>query len=214
MRTRNLIFPSAASVAALAAAHDPAVMVLDRNRRFVGRMRACDVAFTFRMGAGVPGDVNRHHPASIEPVLFDPTNPPTLTGQPVVAVTSSQGVRKVLTSDSGLTAIYGITVRPYPYQSSGSGVNYGGDPLGTGSLAGISQGDVLRSGYIMVAVSGALTNVKKGAAAFIWYAAASGAHVTGGFEADSSGSTFALDAKTTWNGSPDSNGVAELAFNI
>lgn len=215
MRNR-LILSSAASAAALAAlAGDPAFVLLDGNRRFAGRMRARDVAFQFRMGAGVPGDVNRRHPATIEPVLFDPTNPPTVTGQAVIANVGSQGVRKVLGTDSALTAIYGITVRPYPFQGTGNGVNYGADPLGGSPVLQPTQGDVLRAGYILVAVSGATTNVKKGAPVFIWYAAASGAHIPGGFEADSTGgSTFALDGKTTWNGSPDSNGVAEIAFNI
>ena len=35
------------------------------------RQKTRDVAFTFRMGAGFAGDVNRTHPASIEPVMIE-----------------------------------------------------------------------------------------------------------------------------------------------
>ena len=69
-------------------------------------------------------------------------------------------------------------------------------------------------GSVIVAVSGALTNVSLGRTVYIWIAASSGAHVQGGFEADaSSGNTVTLGSKWKWGGPADANGNAELLFN-
>jgi hypothetical protein len=181
---------------------------------FVGRQRTHDVAFQFRMGAGFIGDVNRTHPASIEPCNTDPTNPPAAYGLGVVAVASTQSVRQMLATDTALTAIYGVTVRPYPI-SPNSAVLFGSlSNQGFGPVAPQPGAiDILRSGYIMVKVSGSVA-VAKGGAVWVWIAASGGSHVQGGFESASGGtSTIALDAKTTWNGSADANGIAELCFN-
>src|SRR5271170_8003134 len=84
-----------------------------------------DAAFTFRMGAGFVGDVNRTHPVTIEPCLIDPTYPALNYGVAVLADQAApNGVRGLQTSDSGITAIYGITVRPFPLQQQ-STTNYG-----------------------------------------------------------------------------------------
>jgi hypothetical protein len=88
------------------------------GRRLLGRQRTCDTAFTFRMGAGFAGDVNRGHPASILPCLIDPTNPVTAFGVPVITVSTSNGVRPFGTGDSGVTDAFGVSVRPYPYQQA------------------------------------------------------------------------------------------------
>jgi hypothetical protein len=191
--------------------------LISRRRRpagvFVGRARTRDIAFQYRMGAGFVGDVNRTHPASIEPTLCDPNTPPTAYGQPVVVVPATNAVRPLIATDTALTAIYGITVRPYPQQqtsltSVATTVPFGPTPPPTNQPI-----DVLRSGYIMVKVSGSVA-VAKGGAVFVWIAASSGSHVQGGFEpVASAGNTIALDAKTTWNGPADSGGIAELSFN-
>lgn len=182
--------------------------------RFVGRAKTRDVAFLYRMGAGSPGDVNRTHPASIEPCLMDTTNPPALFGVPVVVNPTSQGVRGVLVADFGATTVYGIAVRSYPIQQS-SATNFGAIPFGTGAPAAGQPLDVLRSGYIMVQLPAGAPTPKKGGAVFIWAAATTGVHVLGGFESvTSAGNTIALDpSRTTFNGSPDANGVVEIVFN-
>lgn len=192
-----------------------------RRRRpagiFVGRRMTHDVAITYRMGAGFAGDINRVHPFHAEPALADPTNPPTLTGQPVIAVAASNGVRALLATDTALTAIYGITVREYPTQPNSS-VLFGSLSTqgfgGAGNVGPAQALTILRSGYIMVKVSGSVA-VAKGGAVHVWIAASSGTHVQGGFEAvATAGSTIPLDAKSSWNGPADANGIAELAFNI
>jgi hypothetical protein len=188
--------------------------------RFVGRMRTRDDAFKFRMGAGFLGDVNRTHPASIEPALQSNT-PATAFGQPVViAADTTNGVRPLAPGDNGLTAIFGITVRPYPLQaatapndfggtqSAGGAITQGGTPPAKGAI------DILKSGYIIGKLSGG-TQPAKGGAVFIWVAASSGNHVQGGFEAAATGgSTMALDAKSYFNGPSDANGNVEVAFNL
>ncbi len=180
--------------------------------KFVGRRFTQDAAFTYRMGAGFPGDVTRTHPASIRPGLNDPTNPATAFGQSLLINTAANSWRSILASDSDISDIQGILVRPYPVQE-GSGSNYGAQAFGTGGPVIPGQPlDVLLSGSILVQVVGAPT---LGGPVYIWVAASSGSHVLGGFEAASSGSTVTLtNPRTYFGGPPDANGVAELWFNV
>lgn len=171
-------------------------------------------AFPFRMGAGFPGDVNRSHPVSIEPALIDASAPPLAYGLAVVVDPTTQGVRQMAPGDSALTAVYGVTVRPYPFQQS-SAVNNGAIGYGAGAPPTSGPIDVLRSGYIMAPVVG--TPVK-GATVYVWIAASTGAHVQGGFEASASGSnTIPLTGAgslATFNGGADASGIAEIEFNV
>ncbi len=178
------------------------------------RMKTRDAAFQFRMGAGFPGDVNRTHPASIEPALIDASAPPTAYGQAVLVDATTQGVRPFTTGDQSNTvaAGYGLTVRPYPTQQS-SGSNFGAASFGAATPPASGVIDVLRAGYIMSTVPSGQTPVK-GGAVYVWATASSGAHVQGGIEAVySAGNTTQL-LNATFNGSPDANGNVEIAFNI
>ncbi len=167
-----------------------------------------DVAFTYRMGAGFPGDVNRTHPASIEPCLTNTTNPPTAYGQPVLVDTATNTIRKFLSTDTGVTKIYGVLVRPFPVQAGSSAGNYGAQGFGAAvpPLGVQVVQDVIRYGYVLVNVVGTPT---KNGPVYVWIAASSGAHVQGGFEAASSGSTVAI-TNAYFNGPPDASGVTEL----
>jgi hypothetical protein len=163
--------------------------------------------------AVAPGEVNRAHPCSIEPTGVSATTPPTGFGQAVVIDTAgNSGVRLVQAGDSALTDVYGITVRPYPYQAGSAGA-YGTAQLGGGTPALNQPMDVLRSGYIVVAVNG---SPKKGQPVFVWCAASGGGHVQGAFEAAASaGNTIAIGgSKTTFNGTPDATGLVEIAYNV
>lgn len=177
------------------------------------RMKTNDVAFAFRMGAGFPGDVNRTHPASIEPCLIDVNAPVTAFGQAALIDPATQGVRPfaVGDQDNAVTKGYGITVRPYPFQQS-SGSNYGAAAIGEGAppLSGVV--DVLRAGYIMSKLNAGVA--VKGNPVYVWCAASAGAHVLGGLEADySAGNTTQLK-NATFNGGADASGNVEIAFNI
>ena len=187
---------------------------------YVGQRRTRDDAFKFRMGAGFLGDVNRTHPASIEPALQS-NSPATAYGQPVViAADGTNGVRPLAAGDAALVAIFGITVRPFPIQAATAPNNFGGTQAAGGAVvqggAPASKGaiDVLKSGYIIGQLSGGGVPAK-GGAVFVWVAASAGAHVQGGFEiAATGGSTIALDNRTYFNGPADANGNVEIAFNI
>lgn len=181
--------------------------------RSLGRRKTRDTAFTYRMGGGFAGDVNRGHPASIQPCLIDPTNPPTLSGQAVVVVAASQGVRPLAAGDGALTDIWGVIVRSFPFQQALATGQYGAIGYGVTAPAAAMPVDVLVGGYIFVSVVGSPV---KGGPVYIWTAAAAGAHVQGGFEAvNPAGNGIALNAvKFAWNSPPDSTGVAELKITL
>jgi hypothetical protein len=186
--------------------------------RSLGRYRTLDTAIAFRMGMGFPGDVNRGHPASIQPALNSPINPITLYGQPCVVDTAggaNAGVRPLSVGDGALTSIWGVVVRPYPIQQATTSNQSGAVPYGAVAPPTQQPVDVIRGGYVMV-TCGVLNGAPaKGGAVFIWIAASGGGHVQGGFEgAASGGNTIALDVTDySWNSPADSNGVAELILN-
>lgn len=187
--------------------------------KFVGRRRTLDatnpMVFKYRMGAGFPGDINRTRPFDVEPCLPSPTLPPLLPGVPVVSDPATNSVRRIGAGDGALTAIYGVAVRAFPVQSTGTANAYDAQPFGVSPLPVNQTVDVLRKGYIQVKLSGAAASAK-GSPVFVWFAASAGSHVQGGFEAvATAGSTFPLDAaKTSFNGPADADGNVELAYNI
>jgi hypothetical protein len=196
---------------------------LIRNRerktaRYVGSRFTRDVAFQFRMGAGFVGDVNRTHPAGIESALIDSTLPPLNYGVAVLAdAAAPNGVRGIQTTDNAITAVYGITVRPFPLQQA-SATNYGAVALGAGSQIPPTSGviDVMKSGYIMVKLGGAAAAFK-GSPVYLYYGVSTGTHIQGGFEAAAGANLLGpLDTTGTriyFNGPADSNGIVELVFN-
>jgi len=175
-------------------------------------------AFTFRAGAGFPGNVTRQENSIIEPALIDAAAPPLLYGVPVVIDPTTQGVRPLVAGDSGLTNFYGILVRAFP-TSQASTTNFGNTPLGTNPAPPTSGPcDVLVSGYINVQVPVGSALALKNGAVFVWVAATSGVHIQGGFEtAANGGNTIAIGGAgvtTHYNGGQDANGIIELVFNI
>lgn len=176
------------------------------------RMKTHDVAFAFRMGAGFPGDVNRTHPASIEPCLNDPETPVSLFGQPVLIDATSQAARPFAAGDASDTVPsgYGVSVRPYPFQQA-SASNFGEATIGAAPVPAGAI-DILRAGYIMGKLNAG--TAVKGNPVYVWCAASSGDHVQGGLEGSaSSGNTVQLK-NATFNGGADASGNVEIAFNI
>ena len=188
-------------------------------RRSLGRFRTCDTAFTFRMGAGFPGDVNRGHPASINPCLLYAASPPTAFGLPAIADSgSSNGVRAWAASDSALTNIFGVTVRPFPFQQSTTNQSYGGVPYDstTASAPPTAQPvDVLTAGYIMVKVGILYGSPYKGGPVFIFTTTSGGGHILGGFEGATGANVASLDTgRYKWNSPVDASGFAELMITL
>ena len=183
------------------------------GRVSVGRRRVTDVAYTYRMGAGFPGDVSRTHPASIEPVVNNTTNPVLRPGDFCLADTATNTVRRLLSTDTAITTVYGAAVRAYPIGPSTAGA-YGAADFGTANLPSGQAIDILRSGYILGSLNAGTAT--KGGQVFVWVAATSGVHIQGGLEtAASAGNTCALDvSEYQFNGPADANGVVEISVRI
>jgi hypothetical protein len=169
------------------------------------------VAYSFRMPAGIPGEVNRITAALIEAqVQSTEANGPALAyGLPMI-VSSTAGnignVRQLVSGDSSVTAVYGFLVRPFPTNSSQ-------DPLGTSTPPTSGIVDILKHGYMNVLLQGA-TAATKGGSVFIYIGATSTAHpFCGGIEAATSSNAILLPS-TYFMGPADSNSITEIGFNI
>jgi hypothetical protein len=173
-------------------------------------------AFTFRAGAGFPGEVSRQENSIIEPVVLNAGFPPLLYGIPMIvdiATGTNPGIVRPYTSGDTANP-YGILVRSFP-QSQATASNFGNTPLGGAGVPPSSgPASLLISGYIIVQVPAGSASAVKNGAVFIWTAATSGAHIQGGFETASSGSTTPVTGTTHFNGPQDANGFIELVFNI
>lgn len=183
------------------------------------RAAVCDNAFTFRMGAGMPGDVNRTHPAAIFPSQLDTDHPPVLYGNMCVVDSTSHNVRQFVAADqSDATPVtpYGAIVRPYPFQQPAAGNNYGATSFGNATPPTSGLADFLcGGGTIMVQLNANVTPAVKGGRVYVWAAATSGDHAQGSYETElSAGNTCILDPRYTYNGPGDASGVTELFCNV
>lgn len=175
----------------------------------------------YRQSAGSAGDVTRLHPASISAEPLDTTNPPTFTGQGVVVDATSNRIRKLISGDGTSTIVlHGVTVRSYPFQQSATGTSSydsknfaGGVGFGGGALPVGGVVDVIQQGFVLVNVPTGQAPVK-GGNVYIWNAASNGVHVNGGFEASSTGGSTVQVTNAVFTGGVDSNGNAEIKFNI
>lgn len=175
------------------------------------RARTRDIAITYRMGAGFPGDVNRTHPFSVLPGLMTPTLASKVRryGDPVLIDTASNSYRGLLVGDTGVTKVDGILVRPYPTQQMTGG------PFATIGAATPPDGpaviDVINEGFVIARCNNFATQQPtKGGAVHIWYAADSGAHRQGGLESVATGGSTIAITNLKWNGPTDLDGVTEL----
>lgn len=176
------------------------------------RMSFRDVAFLYRMGSGFAGDVNRTHPAAIEPALVNVTTPPLIYGQALIA-TATNDVRPYAAADAAVAVPWGLLVRPYPTQQTSGGM---AAALGAAVPPVSGVVDVCRSGMIMAQLNIGSIAPQKGGAVFVWCAVTSGNHIQGGFEsAASGGNTAALDPTLMqFNGPADANGIVEISVNL
>lgn len=174
-------------------------------------------AFLYRMPAGIPGELNRIFACVVETEVITPfgvLGAPTAYGVPVVVDNTTAGnignMRTMVAGDTpalqGMVP-YGVLARPYP---TGIGTQ---DPVGTSTPVTQGACDVLKSGYINVLLSGT-TPAIKGGQVYIWTAAASGAHIVGGWEAANPGGSGLTVPASYFMGPADANGNTEIAFNI
>lgn len=173
------------------------------------RARTLDTAFTYRMGAGFPGEVNRAHPASIVPRLQDSANPVRLYGDPVLYSATAGTVRCFNAGDTGVTKIKGLAVRPASVSQTSGGMTatFGTAAPPTGSV----PLDFLEDGYMLAKCNNfGASPCKLGDPVYVWCTASAGNHVQGGLEnAASAGNTAAI-SNAEWAGPPDASGVAEI----
>lgn len=164
-----------------------------------------DVAFGFRMGAGLPGTITRPiGQTKVEPCVQHASTPVLGYALACVVDTASNTVRQMAAGDTAVTRIYGITPRPYPTQQSSGGMTAA---FGAGAPPAGGVIDVMREGGMLVNVVGTPT---KDGPVFVWVAATSGNNVQGSFQAAASAGNTAAIANARFNGPPDANGVCEI----
>lgn len=167
-------------------------------------------AFTFRMPAGIPGDINRVGTATVEAGIITPsgtTGAPLAYGVPLQVDTTTGNVGNMRTVNVSDTMIYGVLARPFPTGGSQDG-------LGTSTPPTSGTCDVLKRGYMTVLLSGGSSAAVKGGQAYVWGAATSGSHVQGGWEATSSSGATITVTGAYFMGPADSAGNTEIGFNI
>lgn len=162
-------------------------------------------AFIYRMPAGIPGDITRASQSSVEPVVFDSSNPFSAYG-----LFGKIANNKFVPFGAGDIAggEYGLLARPYPTTGGGSG----SDPLGAATPPTKGIADVLRRGYMTVKLN-AGTAAKDGQV-YVRVATEAPGKPIGGIEAaDDTTNTVAVPT-ATFMGAADASGNVEIAYNI
>ncbi|MBJ9669047.1 hypothetical protein I5693_15985 [Burkholderia cenocepacia] len=163
-------------------------------------------AYTFRMPAGFAGDLQRAEVATIEPQQIDSAAPPTVFGVAVKLVNGK--IQPINNAADTAALVYGVNLRPYPIQGNGT------DPLGISTPPASGVTDVLKRGYVNVALGGT-TPATKGGTVYLRVAAAAAGKPLGGFEAAADGTnTVAMPASWYFTGPGDTYGITEIAVNI
>lgn len=165
------------------------------------------VAYTYRMPAGVPGNVTRAEQSTIEAGLYDPTAPFPAYG---LAMKTVNGKQQPIGAGDTAASVVAILVRPYPTTGSpAAGFN-----AGLGSAVPPTSGicNRMRRGYIMVLLGGTAPAVKDGQV-YVRIAAAATGKPIGGFEA-AADSTNTIAINATFTGPADAQGNTEIAYNL
>ncbi|WP_426576689.1 structural cement protein Gp24 [Xenorhabdus stockiae] len=162
-------------------------------------------AYLTRMPMGIPGAVTRLRDLTTEPALLDTVKVFAHYG----LVGKYHGDKFVPLEDGdSVEQVAGILVRPYPVQSQA-------DMAYLGVKSGIT-GDILKRGYMTVAVKGSAENAKKGGKVYVRVA---------GEQKDSPLGSFVLTPDATATNTPelpkaqimgpgDATGTIEIAYNI
>jgi hypothetical protein len=172
------------------------------------------VAYTFRMNAGIPGEVSRFqtYGCTISPERQHNTTPLTLYGQVAIMAAANAGVRPATAGDGAADMEWGFLVRPYPGPDIGVSFPSGTVDFGAGSPGGKIV-DILRRGFMTIKLGGSVA-AAKGQTAWVWTAANSGAHVQGLLEAaDVTTSGFKMN-RVVFQGPADASGNTEISYNI
>lgn len=170
-----------------------------------------DSVFTFRMPAGIPGEVSRFNVVgtTIKPENQNIATPFTVFGQ--VGTIDANGARPIAVTDTTAPTVLGIVVRPFP-TSDNTVANPGVVPFGGGSPMPRGVVDMAYRAYVTMKLNGAAAAVK-GGAVYCWYGATGGGHVQAGIEAVTGATAWAI-AGAYFSGPADAQGNVEIAFRI
>jgi hypothetical protein len=182
------------------------------------------VAYTYRMPAGIPGEVTRFdtYGATISPEQVNASaaaagaalNPPSWAYGALVIVDAS-GARPIVAGDTAYAPAYdfGFLVRPFPGGDRGVAFPSGtvGFGAGTPPVSGVI--DVLRRGYLSVKLGGAAA-AAKGGAVYYYAASSTGLHVQGASMEAAAGGNLVQVTNAFFQGPADANGNTEIGFNI
>jgi hypothetical protein len=165
---------------------------------------------TFRMPAGVQGDVSRPSLATIEAQALGAT----AFTQYGIAGKAVTGKFVPITAQNDV--VYGFLVRAFPITGASAS-----DPLGTSVPPTTGLANILRRGYFTASVQLGGASCALGSGVFLRYQNPSGLQIVGGVEGATSGnnyqliSTYSLAGGGAYFVSPvDGNNLAEVAFNI
>ncbi|AJY14712.1 hypothetical protein K6W16_13825 [Burkholderia dolosa] len=163
-------------------------------------------AYQYRMPAGFAGDLQRAEVATIETQLIDPAAPPTAFGVAVKMVNGK--IQPINNAADTADSVYGVNLRAYPIQGNGT------DPLGTATPPTSGVTDILKRGYVDVALGGTAPATKNGTV-YVRVAAPAAGKPLGGFEAAADGTnTVAMPANWYFTGPADTYGIVEIAVKI
>lgn len=178
------------------------------------KLRFRDTAFTYRMPAGIPGDINRAWAATVEPNILNTATPFLTFGLPGLIDTTTGLFRPVAAADTAALT-YGLLVRSFPVgQQTAS--SYSGQQLLTDSTVPPASGpcDVLKRGYMTIHLYGA-TAAKAAGLVFIRTQNAGAGQIVGGIEAAADGgNTIVMPAGYYFRGPADASGNVEIAWNL
>jgi hypothetical protein len=172
------------------------------------------VAYTYRMNAGIPGEVSRFqtYGCTISPEKQSTAAPMTLYGQVAIMSAANAGVRPATAGDVTPDMEWGFLVRPYPGPDIGVSFPNAVVDFGAGKPGGKIV-DILRRGFMTVQVGGA-TAPAKGQKGYLWTAATAAPHVQGLLEAvDPTTNGFAMN-RVVFQGPADASGNTEISYNI
>jgi hypothetical protein len=144
--------------------------------------------------------------ATVEPQILDSANQPTAYGVPVAIDATSHKLRAIKAADTA-AVIYGLLVRPFPFQSSNN--DFGSD-------AGVPTSgvvDVMKRGYMTVKLNGATASAN-GGAVYVRVANAATGKPIGGIEAAADSTNTVVMANAEFTGAADSDGNVEVAYNL
>lgn len=177
------------------------------KKRLLRDVYTRDISFGYFVPSGYAGVVTRlDSPALIEQQLFNASNVPSAFGLPVAV--DANGIRPIGTSDTNVANVFqGFLVRPYPTsQNSATGA------VGSGAPNPTWPGNVLKRGYMIVALGGSTAAVKN-AQAYVRVANSGTGKPIGGVEATSETAiTAALAGGDTGNGTCTSLSVGTNAI--